>query len=112
MLVIERRLVERDQIGLDRGALPLVGTGDDQQVGGAGGQSCGTAHRSGEVAVQRAMSRDGVDADTVQQRVSAQLSNDERRARAHVVIDNSADEAAMNAQLDNQWRRISGENAA
>ncbi len=65
-----------------------------------------------EVAVQRAMSRDGVDADTVQRRISAQLSNDERRTRAHVVIDNSADEAAMNAQLDNQWRRISGESAA
>jgi dephospho-CoA kinase len=65
-----------------------------------------------EVAVQRAMSRDGVDAESVQRRIAAQLSNDERRARAHVVIDNSADEAAMNAQLDSQWRRISGENAA
>ncbi len=65
-----------------------------------------------EVAVQRAMSRDGVDAETVQRRISAQLSNEERKARAHVVIDNAADEAAMNAQLDSQWRRISGENAA
>jgi len=65
-----------------------------------------------EVAVQRAMNRDGVDAETVQRRISAQLSNEERKARADVVIDNSADEAAMNAQLDSQWRRISGENAA
>ncbi len=67
---------------------------------------------SPEVAVQRAIGRDGTDAETVQRRIAAQLSNDERKARAHVVIDNSADEGAMYAQLDSQWQRISGEDAA
>jgi dephospho-CoA kinase len=58
------------------------------------------------------MDRDGTDAETVQRRIDAQLSNPERTARADVVIDNSADEAAMRAQLDSQWRRVIGEHAA
>lgn len=65
-----------------------------------------------DVAVRRAMARDGSDAAAVQQRIDAQLSNEERRARAHVVIDNSGDEAALEEQLEAHWRRAAGENAA
>lgn len=65
-----------------------------------------------EVAVRRAMARDGSDAAAVQRRIDAQLTNDERRARADVVIDNSGDEAALQEQLDAQWRRVAGESAA
>jgi phosphopantetheine adenylyltransferase/dephospho-CoA kinase len=65
-----------------------------------------------DVAVSRAMARDGSDTAAVQQRIDAQLSNDERRSRADVVIDNSGDEAALREQLDAQWRRVAGESAA
>ena len=59
-----------------------------------------------DVAVQRAIARDGSDEEAVQKRIDAQLSNDERRSRSHVVIDNSADEANLRAQLDDQWKRL------
>lgn len=57
------------------------------------------------VAVERAMTRDGVDAEAVQKRIDAQLSNAERQARAQVSIDNSADESALRGQLDEHWAR-------
>ncbi len=60
-----------------------------------------------EVAIKRAVSRDGVDAEAIRKRIDAQLSNDERRARSHLVIDNSNDEARLQAQLDRQWQRLS-----
>lgn len=59
------------------------------------------------VAIERATSRDGVDAEAIQKRIDAQLSNDERRARSHVAIDNSQDEAALRTQLDREWQRLS-----
>ena len=52
------------------------------------------------IAIERASARDGVDAD-VQARIDAQLSNAERTAEAVVVIDNSADEPQLLAQLEN-----------
>ena len=61
-----------------------------------------------DVAVARAMARDGSDETAVQKRIDAQLSNEERRSRSHVVIDNSADEAGLRAQIDEQWQRLSG----
>lgn len=61
-----------------------------------------------DTAVARAMARDGADEGAIQKRIDAQLSNDERRARAQVVIDNSADEAALTAQLDTEWARVRG----
>jgi dephospho-CoA kinase len=59
-----------------------------------------------EVAVERAMKRDGVDAAAVQKRLDAQLSNAERRARARAVIDNSADEQGLYSLLDQQWSSL------
>jgi phosphopantetheine adenylyltransferase/dephospho-CoA kinase len=58
------------------------------------------------LAVQRAVARGGLSAAQVEQRIDAQLSNDERRRRAHVVLDNSGDEAALLRQLGAQWPRV------
>ena len=58
-----------------------------------------------DTAVARATARDGVEEEAVRKRIAAQLSNDERRAKADIVIDNSGDEAALLAQLDAQWKR-------
>ena len=57
-------------------------------------------------AIERASARDGVDADAVQARIDAQLSNAERTAEAAVVIDNSADEPPLLAQLENHWKNL------
>ena len=59
-----------------------------------------------DTAVARATARDGVEEEAIRKRIAAQLSNDERRAKADIVIDNSGDEAALLAQLDAQWKRI------
>ena len=57
-------------------------------------------------AIERASARDGVDADAVQARIDAQLSNAERTAEAAVVIDNSVDEPQLLAQLENHWKNL------
>jgi dephospho-CoA kinase len=59
-------------------------------------------------AIERAMARDGVDRAAIQARIDAQLSNDERAARADVLLSNSADEAALVSLLDVQWQRLAG----
>jgi phosphopantetheine adenylyltransferase/dephospho-CoA kinase len=58
------------------------------------------------VAVQRAALRGGLTPAQVEARLDAQLTNDERKKRAHVVLDNSGDEAALLRQLDAQWPRV------
>jgi dephospho-CoA kinase len=58
------------------------------------------------VAVQRAVARGGLTAQQVEARIDAQLTNEERKKRAHVVLDNSGDEAALVRQLDAQWPRV------
>lgn len=60
-----------------------------------------------DIAVQRAMTRDGLDRSAVQARMDAQLSNAERTALADVVVDNSGAEAAMRERLNNEWKRVS-----
>lgn len=60
-----------------------------------------------ETAVARATARDGVDAEAVRKRIAAQLSNDARRAKADIVLDNSGDEAALLRRLDAEWTRVS-----
>jgi dephospho-CoA kinase len=68
-----------------------------------------------EVAIDRASSRDGTDREQVEARIDAQLSNDERRAEANHVIDNSGTEADLETQLQTLWQalkaRIDGESA-
>lgn len=59
-----------------------------------------------EVAIARAISRDGVDESSVRARIDAQLSNAERVALADVVIDNGGGEAELLARLDSEWQRL------
>jgi dephospho-CoA kinase len=57
-------------------------------------------------AVQRAVARGGLTASQVEARIDAQLANAERKKRAHVVLDNSGDEAALARQIEAQWARV------
>jgi len=59
-------------------------------------------------AIERAVARGGLEPAAAAARLDAQLSNEQRIARADVVIDNSGDEAALRAQLDAHWRRLEG----
>ena len=61
-----------------------------------------------EVAIERAMARDGLSADEVRARLKAQTSNAERRSHADVLIDNSAGLDELHAQIDRQWERVVG----
>ncbi len=58
------------------------------------------------VAIERASARDGVDAAAVQARIDAQLSNDERIAKAHQVIHNAGDEDHLIEQIRLLWAAI------
>ena len=61
-----------------------------------------------DCAVRRAMERDGADEAAVQQRIDAQLSNEERVRHAAVVLENNNDLAGLEAQVDAQWQRVTG----
>ena len=61
-----------------------------------------------DIAIKRASARDGVDAASVQARIDAQISNAERTATAHVIIDNSEDEAQLLKQLEVHWQKLQG----
>ena len=59
-----------------------------------------------EVAVHRAMRRDGVDREAVLARVRAQTSNQERLSAALVNIDNSGDEEQLRKYLTQEFKRL------
>jgi len=61
-----------------------------------------------EIATRRALSRGGLDAEAVRARMAAQLSNEERAARADLVLDNSGDLPGLLAQVESAWRRLLG----
>ena len=61
-----------------------------------------------ETAISRATARDGVDREAIQQRIDAQLSNNERASRAGVVISNDGTESDLKAALDREWTRLGG----
>lgn len=61
-----------------------------------------------EVAIERACARDGLAAEAVQKRIDAQMTNDERRSRADVVIDNTGNAETLLARIDREWLRITG----
>lgn len=58
-------------------------------------------------AIERATARDGVDAAAIQARIDAQLSNEERAAKADRLFDNSGTEAEFIQQLDAVWADLS-----
>ena len=59
-----------------------------------------------EVAIARAMARDGLTREAVEKRLSSQLSNADRAARADLVIENNTLEADFLAALDAAWLGI------
>ena len=59
-----------------------------------------------EVAIERAMARDGVTREAVELRLNTQLSNEERISRSTVVIDNNGEPEAMTEQLEQAWERF------
>ena len=59
-----------------------------------------------EIAIERCLTRDGLDRAAVESRLNSQISNDERKSRSNVVIVNNKTEADLIAQLDEQWRRL------
>ena len=59
------------------------------------------------IAIERASARDGVDATAVQARIDAQLSNEERIAKAHEVIHNFGDQDHLIEQIWPLWAAIS-----
>lgn len=59
-----------------------------------------------EIAIDRAMARDGADRQTIESRLNSQLSNEERGARATVVIDNNGTEEEFNARLEEAWASL------
>ena len=63
---------------------------------------------SPETAIERSMQRDGASREAVEQRLDAQLSNNERANRADRVISNDGDVPALLQQLDHAWRSSTG----
>lgn len=59
-----------------------------------------------EVAAQRAAQRSGVPVEHVLERIKAQMSNEERLRRSHVVIDTSGDLNATERQTVQEWQRL------
>ncbi len=59
-----------------------------------------------ETALSRAMERDGAGEAAIRKRIDSQLSNDERRRHADIVIDNNRDEAALRIRLEAEWHRV------
>ena len=61
-----------------------------------------------EVAIERSMARDGLSREAVENRLQAQLSNEERIAKADIVMENNLDQQALIDQLRAQWQRLDG----
>ena len=61
-----------------------------------------------EVAIERSMARDGLSREAVENRLQAQLSNEERIAKADIVVENNLDHQALIDQLRAQWQRLDG----
>ena len=59
-----------------------------------------------EVAIQRCISRDGLEREAILNRLDAQISNKERRQHADVVLSNNESEEELFEQLDKQWHRL------
>jgi len=53
----------------------------------------------------------GLDPDTARARIAAQASDEERRAVADIVLDNSGSVAELRAQVDAAWARLVGDSS-
>jgi dephospho-CoA kinase len=61
-----------------------------------------------EVAVQRLVEQRGFDERDARRRIAAQISREQRRSLADVVVDNSGDAAALAGEIDRVWNWIEG----
>lgn len=59
-----------------------------------------------EVAVKRAMARDGVDEESIRKRLAAQTTNDQRIAAADVVIHNEGDLESLKTKVTEAWHAL------
>lgn len=59
-----------------------------------------------DVAVQRLVDQRGFSEPDARARIAAQITREERRALADFVVDNSADRAALDEEIERLWRRI------
>jgi phosphopantetheine adenylyltransferase/dephospho-CoA kinase len=59
-----------------------------------------------ELAITRAIARDGFDRESVESRLDSQITNEERTSKADVVISNNDSEEEMLEQLDQHWHRL------
>ena len=59
-----------------------------------------------EIAIERAMQRDGAERSAIEARINSQLSNEERSAKAHLIIDNSEDEEALVSRVKAAWKHV------
>ncbi|MFO7577838.1 MAG: dephospho-CoA kinase [Pelovirga sp.] len=64
------------------------------------------------VQLARLMARDDLDADQARQRIAAQMSQDEKIARADYLVDNSGTLEETVAQIDRLWPELVGAAAA
>lgn len=61
-----------------------------------------------EVAVGRLVSQRGFSEEDARARIAAQMSREERRKLADLVIDNSGDRANLDAEIERAWSWLSG----
>ena len=59
-----------------------------------------------DIAVERLATRNGLDADAARARIASQLSNEDRTARANVVIENNGDLAALDQRISGAWGEL------
>lgn len=59
-----------------------------------------------KVAVARLVDQRGMGADDARARMARQVTREERRARADLVIDNSGDRRALEARVDEVWQEL------
>lgn len=59
-----------------------------------------------ELAIKRAIARDGFDRESIESRLDSQLTNEARTSKANVVMTNNDSEEALLEQLDEQWHRL------
>ncbi|MFT7244895.1 MAG: phosphopantetheine adenylyltransferase/dephospho-CoA kinase [Candidatus Azotimanducaceae bacterium] len=60
-----------------------------------------------EIAIERAMTRDGLNREAIEKRLAAQISNEARAEKADVLIENSGTLDEMMTQLEAAWAGLS-----
>jgi dephospho-CoA kinase len=61
-----------------------------------------------QVAAERTAERSGISVEEALSRIAAQMSNEERAARSHIVIDTDCPLEQTRKQVDEEWERLLG----